>query len=301
MNTETTTEPNGSGRFDQDAIRKYSIAAGLILLAFIAFAFLANNSLPGSAFYGVKVNFIETFVAGTKGSDEAKAAYQVTLMEKRLEEVKKLSEKSPLKASARESLSALMKRHTQALAAAVTLTGEEVPSVALLNSVRQFADASAAIEQLSEEVDHLQEFAETAEDVRRDASNLYKDLIDRYAERETQENIFNFIKTQLSDISRALDDPSLSQGTVDDAEVYINRVSPAMAEGDYPRAIGAIAEAMRFIQIEKYGVRASESTSTTTDDGVDTATTTSTTTENAPLEEEAPVSTPSTPSFTFPD
>jgi hypothetical protein len=303
MNTETKpTEQNGA-HDPKVILKKYGLVIAIILLAFIAFAFMANNSLPGGAFYGVKVNFIEKFAEGTKAGNEAKAAYQVHLMEKRLEEVKRLSVDNTLSAKAREDLTAVIKRHTEALSSAATLESDEVPTTNLLNTVRQFVDVSAAIEQQSEKTDHLQEFAEAAEDVRRDASNLYKNLIDRYSERETQENIFNFIRDQLSKISSELNDSSLSEDTVDDAEVYINRVSPAMAEGNYPRAIGAIAEAMRFIQIEKYGVKVEEQSASSTDNGTDTATT-STSTEDV-LDETAPVSTPSTSttpsSFSFPN
>ncbi|MEX0931831.1 MAG: DUF5667 domain-containing protein [Candidatus Paceibacterota bacterium] len=70
-------------------------AVSLLILFFItgATTYAAQASLPGDMLYGVKTNFTEPALRLTKVSKQAKIAYELELVERRLEELKILVER----------------------------------------------------------------------------------------------------------------------------------------------------------------------------------------------------------------
>ncbi len=278
--------------------KKGAVIALIIFLALVALGVFASRSLPGNALYGLKTQFIETLNESVQFSAENKAQYQVERMKNRLEEVQAFEEKGNFSQKAREDLERVTAKHMETLTSVAAANADAAPSETILTAINDFAGVALAIESVSERNEALQEFGEFIEDIRRDSVNLYKDEVDRYVERTAPEQIYEFVRVQLSEVSEGLNTENINPQTIDDAEVYINRVGPAMAEADYPRAIAAIAEAMRFIQIDIYGVVKSEAESPSTD-------TASSTEENASTTEtqEMPIEAPSgeAASFSFPE
>ncbi len=289
-NRTTSTLPS----FLKDTRMKILLGALIVALALIAFGFASLRSLPDGMLYSVKTNLIEELNETVQATDTAKAQYQVTRMEARLDELKRLDQKGGLSDGAREDLTALANRHMQKLAEVAAIEGEEIPSKEMLKAVSDFSDVAAAIETYSEERESLTALGDPIEDIRRDAVNLYQDLVDRYAERESQENIFALVQELLGGVSQELGSGNISDDTLDAAETYLNRIAPAMAGGDYPRAITAIAEAKRIIMIERYGALLPEDTTTEPQD--ETGTTTPETTPTS-TPETTPAATSSTPTL----
>lgn len=278
--------------------KKGAIIALIIFLALVALGVFASRSLPGNALYGLKTQFIETLNESVQFSAENKAQYQVERMKNRLEEVQAFEEKGTFSQKAREDLERVTAKHMETLTSIAAANADAAPSETTLTAINDFAGVALAIESVSERNEALQEFGEFIEDIRRDSVNLYKDEVDRYVERTVPEQIYEFVRAQLSEVSEELNTENINPQTIDDAEVYINRVGPAMAEADYPRAIAAIAEAMRFIQIDIYGAVESEAESPNTDTASSTEESTSTTET-----QEMPIEAPSgeAASFSFPE
>jgi len=304
LNEHTTKNTDWFSHFSNDKRKKLVLGAVIIVLALLSLGFIAQRSLPGGVFYDLKTRVIENLNESAQASKESKANYQTTRMEARLEELKALTEKGSLSAEAQEDLRALTTLHTQTLKKAVALQADEVPTPAMLRAISNFSDVAAAMETISEREEFLQELGEHMEDVRREAVNLYQEQSDRYVERETPENIFELVRTLLSDVSNEINNAGISDDTIDDAEVYISRVGPALAAGDYPRALTAVAEAKRFIMIEKYGaLKISEDTANTNSEATSTEADKATSTESASPTSTPEVPTPQTPqgSFGFPN
>lgn len=303
-NTTPPSEKNPE-TFPLSTRTKIILGTAIILIAFVALGFMASQSIPGSALYGIKTGVIEGLTESMQPTAEAKASYQTVKLRERLEELKTLIQKGTVEANMQDDLRAMVTQHTQTLESLVEAEAD-APTPAMLSAISDFSDVAAAMETRSEREESLSEFGEFMEDVRRNAVNLYQDHVDRYVERETPEVIYEFVRTLLTNVSSEINNAGLSEGTIDDAEVYINRVGAAMAEGNYPRAITAIAEAKRFIMIEKYGVLevTEETTSSTTTTSSSTTTTSPTSTTEVEI---TPLTTPNTaapqsaPSFTFPE
>jgi hypothetical protein len=275
------------------------VIALIVFLALIVFGFIASRSLPGDALYSVKTDFIEELDAAVQWGPKSKAEFYVRRMESRLAELKALAQKDQLTEHVYTDFREIVEKQDQAFTAFINEEQSSFSKTEKLIAIESYTNVAAAMETLSEGDPELQELGEFMEDIRREAFNLYKDEVDRFVEQETPANIYEFIKERLTEVSNALNDESLSEGVIDDAEVYINRVSAAMADSNYPRAIAAIAEAHRFIVIEKYGVFEATAQTQEAQESATTSTSSATTTQ-----EESSAATPDTsleaPSFTFP-
>jgi hypothetical protein len=282
--------------------KKGLVVAIVVFLLLIVFGIIASRSLPGEALYGFKTSVIEELNRSVQFGTEAGANHEISRLEQRLDEIKRLKEKGPLSDSARTALENMVLKHSKAVTAAVQDQNSMLTPTDKLSLLERYAGVAAAMETVSESDPELTALGDFMEDRRREAVSLYREQVDRFVERETPANIFEFIKQLLSNVSNELQNGNLTENTIDDAEVYINRVGPAMAEGDYPKAINSIAEAMRFIAVEKYGANVESDEAPSTDD-------TSTSTEEAVTPTSTPASSTPTPApsaptgstFTFPE
>lgn len=271
--------PFGAGVFLDTQMKKAGLAALIVLLLILSVGFAASKSLPGGALYGMKTGFLEQLNEAVQFTPGNKAAYQVARMEERLNEIKALSKKEKIDPEALRIFQELSTAHHDRLIEIINTPENGISRTDSLAILNDFASVAAAIENISEHTPQLSSIGEAMEDLRHDTVNTYKDMVDRFVERETPENIYAFIAQQLQDISGKLDTGEVSQEVIDDAEVYINRVGPAVAKSDFPRAISAIAEAFRFIKIAEYGGRIEDAPAATTATSTPETATTSETSE----------------------
>jgi len=240
----------------QGNVTKIVIVIVLLLAGLVLAWFMAANSLPGSALYSFKTNFIEKIDESVQLSSEAKMQAHARLLENRLAELKRLVERGEASEGALTALQSTVERHVNAFTEALGDPLTQSTTESELKAISDFVGIAATMEEISESNEQFATFGDYMGDVRRDAVRVYQDKIDRFVERETPERIFNLIRIHLTDVSRGLQNEQLSKKTVDIAETYISRVEPALTEGDYPRAFYAIADAMRFINIDLRGALA---------------------------------------------
>lgn len=252
---------------------------------------MVNSSLPGSALYSIKTDIIEQLDTSVQLSDESRAHAQIRLLENRLDELKKLAKRDDISDDALAKLQTVADRHRATFMDTLGDTQSGSTTVAELRMIADFSHIASAMEVIAENDGRMKAFGDYVEDVRREAVNAYRDKIDRFVERETPENIFNLIATNLTAVSTALENENLTKDTINDAETYIARVEPSLTEGDYPRALNAIAEAMRFIQIDLHGayafIKTDANEATPNERETSTTTESATTSTAVPTEEPA--------------
>jgi hypothetical protein len=97
-------------------ISKVLVALSLILLVSGGgLVFASSSSLPGTKLYAIKVGIVEPIQSAFTFSTVSKAAYESTLINKRLEEAEKLVEKGELDKEKESELNALVSGHTKKL------------------------------------------------------------------------------------------------------------------------------------------------------------------------------------------
>lgn len=282
--------------------KKDALIALIVLLVLVAFGFAISRSLPGEALYGLKTNFLEELDAAVQFTDTSRARQEINRMEERLSETQALAEKPQVSEEALAVLHSQIVEHQTTFTDIINrLEDEGVPHTDALVLLEDFTNVAAAIEYVSENDPELEAWSEQVEDVRSDISNLHEDWVDTFVQSAEVEAIYEFIRSRLAAVSEALQDPDLSAEVIDDAEVYIDRVEPAMSDGDFPRVITSLAEARRFIAIEEYAGVLEEPQGASPETQEETATTSTSTPTSTEIQNEAGTNTQTEQgAFTFP-
>jgi hypothetical protein len=230
-------------------LQTLGIVGGVIILILLFIGFAAARSMPGDALYGMKTA-MEDFNGGLQLGEENRASYQADLMRVRLEEVKDLVSRNAVDADTWNTFVARVEHHKDALTK--NTASESLDTKAKLAALSDFASVADAIEQVSETDTRFAPYSDKLEDVRSEAVRGYRDTADLYASQASKDEVFTFIKDKLGEVSNALKDPNVGQEAVNDADVYVSRVEPAIQSGDLGKAIAAIEEAFRFIKVDLY-------------------------------------------------
>lgn len=233
--------------------KRQSLYIGLgILFLLIVFLLIASQSLPGSALYSVKTNILEETSQVLHLGSKSKAQYQVTRLETRLDELKRITKEETVNEKTITAFQTQVDKHSATLTTLVSQESSGFTMEERLTALNSFASVAGAMELLSENDKKLIGLGDHLEDIRRETVNTFKDTVDMFVQSSTQENLFAYIKNQLGTVSQMLNEPDISAETIDDAENYIDRVGPAMSGNNFARAIVATAEALRFIEMERY-------------------------------------------------
>lgn len=231
-------------------------ALGLLLIVLLIIGFLAGKSLPGSPLYSFKTDFIENAGSSVALSNEAKAESQLSFLAKRLEETKTLSSGENISEDAIADIQEQVTLRSTTLFESLAADKENYTSQNALRILGNYVGIISALEEITESDTRFGELGSFMEEQRGIGTDAYQERVDRFVERATPEEIFTLIQAQLTQVTQELSTFTLRQDTIDDAESYLNRVTSSMTEGDYPRAINAIASAHRYIQVDMYGAYA---------------------------------------------
>lgn len=248
MNNETNRS-----LFEKNRFKKITaVVIGALVVIFGVLVAFSSQSLPGEALYGVKTQVLERLVASVQFGSNNEARNIIRNMETRLAETKELAQKDTVEQSALDALYARMLTHSEQITAVVMQERSDFTMEDRLFVLDDFASVAGAIEIVAENDAKLAPFAEQAEDLRRDAVNLYKDTADAFVQGGILDTVLEYIKNSLSDVSGKLGGNTISEETMDDAEEYIYRAAVAISDKRYDRAIYAVGEASRFIKMETY-------------------------------------------------
>lgn len=248
MNNETNRS-----LFEKNRFKKITaVVIGALVVIFGVLVAFSSQSLPGEALYGVKTQVLERLVASVQFGSNNEARNIIRNMETRLAETKELAQKDTVEQSALDALYARMLTHSEQITAVVMQERSDFTMEDRLFVLDDFASVAGAIEIVAENDAELAPFAEQAEDLRRDAVNLYKDTADAFVQGGILDTVLEYIKNSLSDVSGKLGGNTISEETMDDAEEYIYRAAVAISDKRYDRAIYAVGEASRFIKMETY-------------------------------------------------
>lgn len=226
----------------------------IVIIIILSLGFFATlQSLPGEALYGIKTNILETGIGATHLRSVTKASYQVTLLEKRFAEAKKLTSLDTVSDQALDALIQNTTEHWSTLSSiASTSIDSAFPKTELLNTVNAFASIASAMEELSENDSKLLRVGDSTEEIRQEAVRLYRDRAESFVATESPETAYTYMTTQLQDVERALAAADFSTSTMRSSENYLDRVEPAVTSGNITKAILAIGETQRIITAATY-------------------------------------------------
>lgn len=229
------------------------ISLGIVTIVLIVGVFATANSLPGQPLYSLKIHGLEAGVQATHVRSAQKAAYQVTRMQTRLDEVKQLATQTAVSDTALDALVESSTAHWNTLALiASTSIDSAFPKTELLTTVNEFASVAGAIEEIAENDPELVRAGDSIEDIRQDAVRLYRDRIESFVATETPETAYAYLGEQLQLVQTVLESSSFPEKTMRSSENYLDRVEPAVASGNAGKALLAVGETYRIVASATY-------------------------------------------------
>lgn len=235
---------------------RYKVPILAVLVAFFALFALgaaAHYSLPGEPLYVIKTNVMEETVEKLHATSQSKASYQIRRMEERLREAEALSKKESVDPKAISDITAQATKHANRFEEIITKSIDSAfPKIEVMSALNRFASVSGAIETVSEGDPKLSGFGNTMEDIRAEAVNTYKKRVQSFVQTETPQTVLAYIQKDLGNVKDALNDSSIPDRTLRDAENYLDRVTAALQAQDLTKAIVSIGESYRIIAMQKY-------------------------------------------------
>lgn len=226
------------------------VVVGIVLGIII----LTLRSLPGETLYTLKTSGIERVIEKMHIHSQDKAEYQVTRMQTRLQEIKKLARQSAVSEKAITDINTQIVKHRTTIN---TVVIESIDSAFgktdVLHTINEFASVAGAIEAVGEHDVKLQTIGDTAEDVRQASEQLYKERVKSFVQTETPQTVFDYIQKELTDVKNEFGSTDVSKATIRSSGNYLDRVEPALTKSDLYTAIISIGEAYRILKIEKFG------------------------------------------------
>lgn len=230
--------------------RVFSAIAALALLAIIGGAFVLR-SLPGEAPYRKKVWVLEPALRSLRLTQEGRARYELSLLGRRLGEIKRLHADSRLSGDAFFVLRDVIGMHIKNFKAAAKEGAGISPEDLVAYSSEAVAVLRAA-EKIVEASPDLPPDIQAMEDYRRSAAEIHREQVRHFAEVMSSEDMQKFIQRHLGSLDATIAGGSLSAETAALIEEDIRRAARAVERESFESAVRAIMQAEQRILTAEY-------------------------------------------------
>jgi hypothetical protein len=225
--------------------------AALVLVAAVL-GYLINRSLPGSALYTTKVGMFEPAWGAFVRGGPSQAERYLSLLERRVEEAKRLRADGALAGGALAALAAQVEQQASGFTA---LLEEKESGIAAQDKVL-FSSRAVAVARAEERIVEVAASsspeAQDLENLRRRISALHEEEIRSFVRATPKEAEQSFISEQLAVIEAAVQDGSLTPQHAQTVENDVAEAARAIGRGDRAGAIEALMRAEQDIAIGKY-------------------------------------------------
>lgn len=223
------------------------VAASLVL--FVSTGIAAQQSLPGEALYGVKVEVMEPFTELSKTTEQEKLEYNITKLQRRLAEVKQLEEEGSTESESVTLASAYVTEHVDDI---ITLINEsdnqEISHTQVLSTLTQASGVVRAHEVAEDDV-YKNESPVTTE-VLKDLDTAFNAEAAAFA-KESPADALSYIETIVGEVDETL---TASSTEVEKEQVNedLEGVADSLRMGDLTEALSSISEIKEDSVFEEY-------------------------------------------------
>ncbi len=226
-----------------------ALSALAVFLILLGFVFTASVSSP---LYTLKINGLEKGVGMFYQTPVAQGEYQLTLLARRAEETKVLSQRSAVDEAILWKLVDTTRGHSDAVVA--LLAAEETVGISRPDALRMTHNLQVrlrTIEEVAERSEHMVIVADAIQEKRREVANIFSNRIDQFIVHATNDEVKAFLSDFLGQVLVHAEGNEMSDTLRDDTKKNLTRASESIAEGDIAKAIDTIANALQDIELER--------------------------------------------------
>lgn len=239
-----------------EAVRPYRrhmvLTAGIVLtvliLAVVALAFIARETMPDDALYTLKVNVYEPAVMTTKMSDRARLDYGVKLLGTRFDELLSLRDNNiataenvaPLIARAAETTSVLYE----------TMSDDSLTNEERLDTLFAATVQMKAMETITQETEQLTHAQDAFGKLLGDVSDNLTENVTVYATSTNLDRVKQYIGTHIDAVSALLPQVANGSAAQKQALARIEVMQEEVETGNFAKAIIAILRAEEALTVD---------------------------------------------------
>lgn len=235
-------------------LTKGSMALASLLIVASGTGYASQSSLPGEPLYAVKVNMVEEMVELTKINPRDRIAYDITLMETRLSEIKEiLAQDETLQSEDFEVLTDQIEEHVDECTQTLNQTENTVMTyeqkIEALTALSGVAKAQVRITQDDAELTGV---SDTLEGTRKSASNALESTVEHFVDDESAEVVHDYLSDQITEVGAYIQASTTDARIRDSALRHIHDVDEALTDGDADEAVMSILEAQEVFTVHTY-------------------------------------------------
>lgn len=229
--------------------------AAFVLVTSVTAGYASTYSVPGDSLYAVKVDMVEPLIGLSHTNDIAQLQYQVTLMERRLNEVHALSDDAALTP---EGVAIVEAELTDRVASFETILESDsdasIPSTVVLDAAsRVHALAEAHVELSAPVTDTDNQEGVSFQDVVDDAADRYTVEVEEFVATASPEVVSEYISDVLADIEASLTtETDLASTSVSELRDNIEQAAEALGRHEFDEALLNANAAQHVLEVEGY-------------------------------------------------
>jgi len=231
-----------------------SISFASLLIVFVGTAYASHNSLPGEPLYALKVDVVEEMIALTKISTEDRVAYDIHLMETRLDEIKKMVHQGTSKTP--KDLAQLTDQIDEHVTDMTSILKEKksdhISHEEKINMLAKLSGVAKAQSKSAQGTLELTEAADTIVDTQESISDAMITAIEDFIEDESMEVLYEYLSEKIIDVSEYVTVSTTDESARDTVERHLHDAEEALFDGHTKEAIISILRAQEVATIDGY-------------------------------------------------
>ncbi len=231
-----------------------SVSFASLLIVFMGTAYASQDSLPGEPLYAMKVHVVEEMIAFTKTTPEEQVAYDIELMEHRLDEIKEIvSQDTDVTSEDLIVLTDQIDEHvTDVTTTLESATSDHIPNGEKIRVLAKLSGVTQAQTKVAKGEPDLAEVAETIKESQESTTDAMATTIEDFVEDESALVVNEYLSDQITDVGEYVNASTTDESARDSAERHLYDVEEALVDGDTAEAIVSILEAQQEIDSEEY-------------------------------------------------
>ncbi len=243
-----------------------------LLIMFVGTAYASQDSLPGEPLYAMKVHVVEEMIALTKIAPEERVAYDIHLMENRLEEIKEIvNQDSDTMPENLVYLTDQVDEHVTDVITTLEETDSEIISYEdKIEVLKKLSGVAKAQVEIAKETTESTETLEALDETQESTIDAINNTVEEFIAEESTESVNEYLSDQITDVGEYVSASTTNESERDFAEYHLLDVHEALVDGDTKEAIISILEAQQTIEANNYkSDEAGSSNETVEDEGAE--------------------------------
>lgn len=224
----------------------------LVLVLFMIFASLANDSTPDEKLYDFKTKVVEPVVQKTKLSDTSKLAYTSSLLETRVAELLVLySDQSTTSPETLDRLASLTQHHTGDSVWIIQNTNS-LSAQEKISALANISNTTRAFETLTDdwvEFDSIKDYSGDIQNLSQDSLQIE---VENFASTSDSTTVSTFIGEQLTVVGEEIKRVTPNSRAQRLALTRIDDAGESISEGKFAEGLNFILRARQAIAVDTY-------------------------------------------------